>query len=252
MKKTIYLHVGFPKTGTTSIQYFCSSHKEELLKENILYPDAGRKKHKYVHFSSRENFEKEFNNLNKEIKINNVNSIILSNEDLIKRPLKELIFLRKKFNGYNVKILIYYRQIESWLLSMYKYHIKLGCAYRSFRNFIKKYDFWLNLKKIINKWVSVFKDKNIKLRSFESANRGVVYDFLKYIGVQNKNLLEKSCSLEKKNKSLNDGTLVFILLLNRIKFSLPYIFGLDGLELAEVLNKPNKKIKNKERIIKSW
>lgn len=38
MKKTIYLYIGLPKTGTTSIQYFLYENRVELAKHGISYP----------------------------------------------------------------------------------------------------------------------------------------------------------------------------------------------------------------------
>ncbi|MBP5160620.1 MAG: hypothetical protein ILP11_01020 [Alphaproteobacteria bacterium] len=38
MKKTIYLHIGTSKTGTTSLQFFLYKNKEVLEKKGILYP----------------------------------------------------------------------------------------------------------------------------------------------------------------------------------------------------------------------
>ncbi|EAK0633421.1 hypothetical protein AT760_06920, partial [Campylobacter jejuni] len=37
---TCYLHIGMPKTGTTSIQTFLTKNKFLLLKQNYLYPES--------------------------------------------------------------------------------------------------------------------------------------------------------------------------------------------------------------------
>ncbi|MCB8837171.1 hypothetical protein, partial [Aurantimonas sp. VKM B-3413] len=37
-KRRLVLHVGLPKTGTSALQLWCSSHSEELLKQGIRYP----------------------------------------------------------------------------------------------------------------------------------------------------------------------------------------------------------------------
>lgn len=42
MKKTIYIHIGSPKTGSTAIQSFFSLNQDVLLKHNIFYPLVGR------------------------------------------------------------------------------------------------------------------------------------------------------------------------------------------------------------------
>ena len=37
-RKTIYLHIGSPKTGTKTIQKFLYENKDKLLENGILYP----------------------------------------------------------------------------------------------------------------------------------------------------------------------------------------------------------------------
>ena len=38
MKKTIYLHIGHPKTASSSLQHFLSKNREALEKEGYIYP----------------------------------------------------------------------------------------------------------------------------------------------------------------------------------------------------------------------
>lgn len=41
MQKTIYLHVGANKTGSSAIQNFCNSNRDSLLSSGLLYPVTG-------------------------------------------------------------------------------------------------------------------------------------------------------------------------------------------------------------------
>ena len=45
MEKTIYLHIGGRKTGTTAIQLFLSSNRAQLKKKGYLYPGYPRHAH---------------------------------------------------------------------------------------------------------------------------------------------------------------------------------------------------------------
>ena len=36
--KTLYLHIGTPKTGTTSLQHFCTENAEILQQKGYMYP----------------------------------------------------------------------------------------------------------------------------------------------------------------------------------------------------------------------
>lgn len=37
----VFLHIGTPKTGTSSIQQTCARHRDALLAENVMYPNVG-------------------------------------------------------------------------------------------------------------------------------------------------------------------------------------------------------------------
>lgn len=39
--KTLYLHIGTPKTGTSAIQYFCVKNRDTLERQGLYYPDLG-------------------------------------------------------------------------------------------------------------------------------------------------------------------------------------------------------------------
>lgn len=87
MKKTIYLHIGIGKTGTSSIQKFLYLNRDKLLDDNTLYPLSGIQN--YAHFKlaelGQESFSEEtlslYNDLLEEIKFQkNINKIILSTE----------------------------------------------------------------------------------------------------------------------------------------------------------------------------
>ena len=47
MRRQIYLHIGFPKTGTTSIQTWLTEHAAALAAHGVLYPAIGRDGQEY-------------------------------------------------------------------------------------------------------------------------------------------------------------------------------------------------------------
>ena len=55
MSKTLYLHLGFHKTGTTSFQHYCASNRDLLLEHGVTYPKFSAKAY-------REDLPSEFEN----------------------------------------------------------------------------------------------------------------------------------------------------------------------------------------------
>ncbi len=45
MSKRVVAHVGFHKTGTTSLQESFSAQRKELKAQGVIYPDLGQKAH---------------------------------------------------------------------------------------------------------------------------------------------------------------------------------------------------------------
>ena len=43
-KKTLYLHIGMGKTGTTALQVFFSGNRKAMEKQGIAYPSLGKSK----------------------------------------------------------------------------------------------------------------------------------------------------------------------------------------------------------------
>ena len=53
--KTLYLHIGTPKTATTAIQVFCAGNQQVLNSYGYIYPDFGIRyahvgRHRNAHF----------------------------------------------------------------------------------------------------------------------------------------------------------------------------------------------------------
>ncbi|RQD95957.1 hypothetical protein DZD46_07450, partial [Campylobacter hepaticus] len=141
---TCYLHIGMPKTGTTSIQTFLTENKNLLLQYNYLYPESILEwghQHitlvwiiKLLRLNKKLLFlEKKYKqimiNFRKELKINSNKTILLSTEGLtwdFDNPIyiKILHKILKLFGFTTIKIIIYLRPQEDMLASLYSENIK--------------------------------------------------------------------------------------------------------------------------------
>lgn len=142
---TIYLHIGIPKTGTTSLQKFLFFNREKLLKKGCLYPITGtnitsnNEPKGYSHNSlvrvlsqnTSQNGDwvsqcKIWQEFKTEINALKAEKVIISAEFFTGPGIynQDLIAMTKKLlDDYDVKIVIYLRRQDEFLRSYYCYLI---------------------------------------------------------------------------------------------------------------------------------
>lgn len=233
--RELYLHVGSPKTGTTSIQNYLSCHRDVLFKNyGVLYPKAGlnviahhplaadvRAKfngdkipdHCYGDNPRDKNWEKllvELNGLEKKIK-----KVIVSSEDFFTlfrtgniEPLK---YIRDVLHDFDVKIVFYLRRQDFFVDSLYNQAIKatLQCDLLP-GDFIDKHPVTRkNYFEILDAWGRVFGVDNVFIRPFEREELlggSLIDDFLSIVGVDAD---VGQDYLQPKNERLSPEELVF-------------------------------------------
>ena len=215
MKKTLYVHIGTPKTGTTAIQLFCEANQEAFRKKGYDYPILPFK-YRYVSLRRNGHFlagsiwdeegnrdvekEKEALKLGYEMleeSFKTYDNVVLSDENLWNRTAygkfgawKSL----KKFvdsHGWQLKIIVYLRRQDEMAVSWLKQQIQNGwnkyCKLE-WETFIKNtkglmldyYSFLEKLGKVIGK-------ENIIVRVFERDNfhgGRIEADFLDALGLE--------------------------------------------------------------------
>ncbi|MGN0460161.1 MAG: hypothetical protein ACI4HL_04520 [Ruminococcus sp.] len=146
--KTLYLHIGIPKTATTSIQNFCAKNRDLLSEKGFYYPESfhvyknintdrnahflfgilkdenGKRRYKYEGKIRREGlahivklFEEHDN-------------IILSDESIWwatcfhRKDLWDMLKEESEKHNYSIKIIVYLRRQDEFLLSRYNQLVK--------------------------------------------------------------------------------------------------------------------------------
>ncbi|EKQ8067718.1 TPA: hypothetical protein R8U15_001839, partial [Campylobacter jejuni] len=133
-----------PKTGTTSIQTFLTKNKFLLLKQNYLYPESilewghqhitlvwiikSLKLNKKLLFLKKE-YKQILINFRKELQENKNKNVILSTEgltwDFNNPTYVKILYKILKLLGFNtIKIIVYLRQQEDMLSSLYSENTK--------------------------------------------------------------------------------------------------------------------------------
>ncbi|CAH1208424.1 hypothetical protein PAECIP111891_03217 [Paenibacillus allorhizoplanae] len=231
--KTIYIHIGLSKTGTTSLQNFLTVNHSRLLNHNIFYPIDTQKKYiqwnqhvglvpsltkeKLIFFSDDENYVngealEEF--LDDIGKIEQDN-ILISSEFFLRLYKDDSIkLLQTSLRNYNTKIILYVRRQDEYYISTRSERAKVGFPNRiSVTNCIS--DTCLNdsvflevanYYKLINRWSKAFGKENMIVRVFEKEKlykNDLFSDFLNIFGIEMNNTFEitknlnETLSLEK-------------------------------------------------------
>ena len=198
MSNTLLLHIGTPKTGTSSIQHFLFQNREILLQKGWDYPDL-KSKLSYLHDFAH-NPEKNGNVFYEGIKLYprasevsdsvlhileefvHNNNVLLSAEEFYEYDTEDLL-TRIKERITNVKVIIYLRRQDLYVESRWNQIVKDDRCYRgSFEQYVKDSKEWDEghyLKKLesISKIIG---EENIVVRVYEWSQLfggNVVEDF---------------------------------------------------------------------------
>lgn len=213
--KTLYLHIGLPKTATTSIQKFCVENQEALNRKNYVYPKTFRS---YKRINDRRNGHfligflgdhrmsqptKEEDNIFREglayvlTYFKKYDNIILSDESIWmlstyhRADLWESLSADSQKNNYQVKIIVYLRRQDQFLSSRWNQMIKDTFISDSWEKHLKT---WLPKRKKaleyytkVSEMAGVFGKENIIVRRFDRGAfyHGNIYeDFLQAVGTE--------------------------------------------------------------------
>ena len=236
-KGVVYFHIGTEKTGTTSLQECFFLNKEILLeKYRIFYPSTpGEKNHTDLPLYAYEEklgdlplrkgvqtedeikaFKKKFEaDFLREIRpyVETGYNILLSSEHLSSRggrtvePKQHLVNLFIQ-QGMKVKVIIYLRPQEEFLLSTYSTRIKSGgtdefnpLAYKK-----NRYDYL----GILDNWAKVVGEESINVGIFQKTRlkHSLYHDFFSRLGISIKEDLK--IPEKQQNKSLGIAQLEFL------------------------------------------
>ncbi|MEP2718408.1 hypothetical protein [Pseudophaeobacter sp.] len=210
MRKTLYLHIGHFKTGTTAIQEFLSHNPEFLKRQKLCYARSARQyaKHSDLAYSlylaagvetllhgynKPQTPQQLWQNLFEELRSSRASRMIVSTEELIRLAgfpkaldaFKEIVATAPDID---FKVIAYLRAPESHLRSWYNQLVKMKIATPSYNSavtgFMEKvhYDYGFAL----GPWIEMFGAKSVILRSYcDEVRQGnaLFHDFLSIFDV---------------------------------------------------------------------
>ncbi len=206
--KTLYLHIGTPKTGTSTIQYFCRKNEAFLLQQGLCYPDLGFRfpgigQNRNAYFLSHKIYDAQKNRLfqeearEREVGFKKLEKlfarqdcIVISDEHLWNekeidetrlRNIKE----RMAEVGVTVKAIVYLRPQDQVIQSYWAQQVKEGMRL-SFSQYIQqeKYRYFqLDYEKRLQVFSHALGRENIIVRCYEKgqyqgAEQTILSDFL--------------------------------------------------------------------------
>ena len=123
----LYLHIGHPKTGTTSIQNYLLQQADRLLAQGYLYPRAGRRNAAqavhfrlfpitYYHQDEENRAPQVLAKFREEVARHTPKAVIVSCETSF---AEDTAYLKEAFADFDVRILYYIRRQDLWIASFY-------------------------------------------------------------------------------------------------------------------------------------
>lgn len=244
-KPTIFIHIGTPKTGTTSLQTAFKSCEQLLLEKMVLYPNA-------MFFGGHHDLARNIKNSKDSSIISSFfeditsayhqkdfNKVVISSEAffsfakeekridksvLTEELLTNIRKLKQAIPGnFNVKIVAYLRRQDLLMEAKYNQRIKYNINFiysidefrkRSLKGFGLDYDFVLGL------WASEFGVENMIVRVYEKTQlpEGTVVDFLRNIlKIEDEDVIKQiNASTTMENPRLSRDLLEYKYILNKI------------------------------------
>lgn len=257
LAKTVFLHIGTQKTGTTTLQTVGRENREALARQGVLYPLApGRTNHtgltlyaagaignrdlmREAGLSSAEDvtaYQRALPvRLSEEIASSGCPTVWLSNEHLSSR-VRQSDQLRRVADmlhhlGETVTVVVYLRHQPEFYLSSYSMNIKAGSSKETLPPQSER-DYYYNYDMMLSVWAEAFGEKAIKVRVYErpALMKGdVVDDMFAIMGIRRTEDMAIPSSL---NPSLDANVLQFLRL---FRTHVPrYIDDLPNPEHADV------------------
>ncbi len=256
-KKQIYIHIGTPKTGTTTLQEFFKLNKEALAKSGILYPEWGYS-NRWGNFENTEgNFGWIVQSDDLEIKerISSVldgayRGILLSTEDIWGEVKDKVSFLRNIQSigeEVEIKVIVYLRKQIDYIESQYRECIRVATFREPIESIVDfsneqvqflrdNCEYW----SILEKMAGEIGEENIIVRPYERVqfkNGNIIDDFLSILDLEynesfqlcakNYNPPMSNVALEMKRIMNYSSSVLEVTDMNNIFYN---ILMLDGVE----------------------
>lgn len=195
----LYVHIGFRKAGSTSIQYFLAQNAEALAALGVLYPHAGRAGLAHVNLVDELRGSASYDatvggvrELRGLLAAEPQHRVIVSSEGLHILKPKAVRRLADNLMGQDVKVLAYVRHLPNFVDSQYRQSIKSGKRAHDFDDFfrakagVEAEGYAQNVFGQLETWAQVFGWSALRVRMLDPANLAggdLLTDLLEALGL---------------------------------------------------------------------
>jgi len=249
------LHIGYGKTGTTALQRFLASNREELRERGILYPDAkvngvwlGSFDHNMVARALvgrlgwwNTSLEAYLSQFEEQCRSTGAHTVILSAESFMGflQPWdfdsadaywhalgNNAAHLAKILEGHQITIVVYLRRQDHWMDSAINQTIKYGgllddgAARWPTEILVEKYAPRLDYARCLDAWAQAFPSATVKVGVYERGqlnDHGIVEDFFSLIRLPSDGLKREVFNDAERNFRLSRDVLEVKRILNRVE-----------------------------------
>ncbi|KPV96552.1 hypothetical protein AN214_01373 [Pseudoalteromonas sp. P1-9] len=231
-RKTLYLHIGVGKTGTTSQQAFLSKNREALLQLGLdyLYADdlgrgSGHQNFAKSFIKDKPYYEMTFGNLEQvkhDVKQELIEStsekVLISSENFELACPFEVAHFLNDIEDLDVKIILFVRSQDELSESVYNQLVKLKNEQRSFKEFFEYTHNlgWYDFLSLANKWEEAFGEGSIVACKYDAKENDSILKLLIAAGVDEEAFTSLDFQLTPENVSIGYETLFLLKSLNKL------------------------------------
>jgi hypothetical protein len=204
--KTLYIHIGMPKTGTTAMQWYCHHCTDQLAEHGFLYPSTGRldtahhalaaslwRREVYWMDSVRTGTGEFLRTIVDQADRQGLSKILLSSELFLFLPREGTMDLfRRMLEGVDVRIICYVRRMDGYLCSSIHQTIKAMAGGFNPRDYNEGKDipfvrnFIAAVPQYLQGWLEAFSPEQLILRPYERSQcvgGDTISDLLSILGI---------------------------------------------------------------------
>ncbi|RMF60396.1 MAG: hypothetical protein D6746_06955 [Bacteroidetes bacterium] len=191
--KTIFLHIGTHKTGTTSLQQFFARTASRLAREGVLYPRTGRTERlPWAHHGLAWSFlgwrgrrgRQQGDALRREIEAWEGDRVLISCEDFSLLSCDKMRRLGRWLAGHRIEVVCYLRPPKDYVLSLYRQHL-LSRGHRAAARFVLQASRRADYLRLVQRWERLDGLAAMHLRPFDRVKRapGLEADAAAWLGI---------------------------------------------------------------------